>query len=58
MVPQVLMAHWSSLAMATEVCFWGSPYIALSLLAMTHGQLLSITFLHFSMNFPKALLQD
>lgn len=36
-MPQVLMAPWSSLAMATEVCFrfWGSPYIALSLLAMT-----------------------
>lgn len=47
MVPQVLMARWSSLAMAIEVCFWGSPYIALSFLARTHCQLLSITFLHF-----------
>lgn len=37
MVPQALMAHWSSLALATEVCFrfGGSPYIALSLLAAT-----------------------
>lgn len=58
MVPQALMAHWSSLALATEVCFrfGGSPYIALSLLAATHCQLLLLFFFAFFSELSKGFI--